>query len=104
MQPSEATAGDRAEQDPGVDLTGFRGTIERSASLLSGDPASVSLRSTTSAGSKNWTLVELHDAVTEFEAAMRRAGKSENTVTTHGDRARRFLRWLAVMFRDVVAV
>jgi hypothetical protein len=41
-----------------------------------------------------WTMLELQQALREFESDLRRAGKSDSTVHTYVDRADRFLRYL----------
>lgn len=47
----------------------------------------------------NWTMLDLQQALREFESELRRAGKSENTVRTYVDRADRFLRYLRGEYR-----
>lgn len=42
-----------------------------------------------------WTMVEVRDALLEFERDLRSAGLSDNTVTTYVDRSARFLRYLS---------
>lgn len=47
----------------------------------------------------NWTKPELREALLKFERDLRRAGLSENTVTTYVDRSERFLRYLSGDYR-----
>lgn len=47
----------------------------------------------------SWTMLELRQALREFESDLRRAGKSDNTVHTYVDRADRFLRYLTGDYR-----
>lgn len=46
-----------------------------------------------------WTMLELRQALRDFESELRRAGKSDNTVHTYVDRAERFLRYLSGDYR-----
>ena len=43
---------------------------------------------------KSWTLTELRTKLGQFEAELRAAGLSENSIRTYVDRSEVFLRWL----------
>jgi hypothetical protein len=53
-----------------------------------------------SAHANSWTIADLKDELTRFEAEARQAGLAEESVRTYVGRSRNFVRWLAGEFQS----